>query len=201
MSSCGSSRSAKSWDIASLAGYGRANEKLARARAASLEDRADSVPSSFDWGPARGVCQRSIQTCRRPWGPVTPLEVYEWLGRAGRLERSIFKMAPRAPETKDGYREAHPDRAWIREGKFNTESAGSSRSAPRLKGYFNAQVTPRSGVKFNAHRIPHTAATTWLYRTRSRLPDSGTQEDPHRDLCRVARHRCTARIGGPLGST
>lgn len=30
------------------------------------------------------------------------------------------------------------------------------------KGSFNAQVTRRSGVKFNVHRLRHTAATTWL---------------------------------------
>ncbi|HEY7728909.1 MAG TPA: site-specific integrase, partial [Candidatus Eisenbacteria bacterium] len=30
------------------------------------------------------------------------------------------------------------------------------------KGSFNAQVTRRSGVRFNVHRLRHTAATTWL---------------------------------------
>jgi integrase len=30
------------------------------------------------------------------------------------------------------------------------------------KGSFNAQVTRRSGMRFNVHRLRHTAATTWL---------------------------------------
>jgi len=30
------------------------------------------------------------------------------------------------------------------------------------KGSFNAQVTRRAGLKFNVHRLRHTAATTWL---------------------------------------